>query len=186
MSTLFIFVHGFKGSYKSLFIPLLRERLTALGFPSSSETFPNPENPVYEDWKAAFLDQVKRTWSGQKIVLTGHSIGGYAILRFASECADSDWAKAIVGIVTVGAVAVPDPLDFCSGPIQWERLRGLGCKVVAIYSDDDPAVTPDNHAKICEELGSVPGFEGTVYHGFGHFRVPEAEPITNAVLGFAK
>jgi predicted alpha/beta hydrolase family esterase len=186
MSTLFVFVHGFKGTSQSLFIPLLRKRLTELGFPSASESYPNAEDPVYSEWKAVFLEQMTRNWSSQKIVLIGHSIGGYAVIHFLDECSDSDWAKSVIGVVAVGAVAIPDEHGFCAAPINWDNIRKLSPRFISLYSDDDKSVTPENHKVICEQLGSLPGFDGTIYHGYGHFQLKEAEPVTNAVLSFTK
>jgi predicted alpha/beta hydrolase family esterase len=186
MSTLFVFVHGYKGTAQSLFIPLLRTRLTELGFPSASESYPHADAPVYSEWKSTFLEHLKQVWSGQKIVLIGHSLGGYAVIRFLDESVESDWAKSVVGVVTVGAVSVSDRHGFCTGQINWGNIKKIGPRFVALYSDDDQSVTAENHRVICEQLGSMPGFDGTVYHGYGHFQMKEAEPVTRAVLSFAK
>jgi predicted alpha/beta hydrolase family esterase len=188
MSTLFVFVHGWKGSENSLFIPLLRTKLGELGFPSAAQSYPNPEDPVYTEWKAAFLRQIQDEWKpDQRIVIIGHSLGGYFVQRVLGEDFDQAWAQAIVGAVIVSGVSLPTPGSTFEGvEINWENIKKLNLRFVSLYSADDELVTRDNFDEAVKQLEGYKGLEAQLVNGFAHFQLKEAKPITDAVLSFTK
>lgn len=182
---LFVFMHGWKGTANSLFIPLLREKLNIKGYESASVTYPHADNPVYAEWKETFLNLISDVWTDQKIVLCGHSLGGYTIMRILGECADDPWAKSVIGAVTVGGVTIKDRKPYYNAEIEWNRIKRLGPRVVCIHSEDDPYVGIENMQHMCEMLKDMPTFEKKLCNGFAHFQMKEAEPITEVIMSFA-
>ena len=182
--TLFIFMHGYKGTANSLFIPLLREKLTAKGFESSSIDYPHADEPVYSEWKQTFLNLVSQIWKGQKIVLCGHSLGGYTILRILGECCDEPWAKNVIGLISVAGVTKSRRKTY-DGEIPWDKLKQLkGVRIISLHSDDDTMVPIDSQDYLAEKLKGMPGLEKKRCTGFAHFQVKEAQPVTDAVMSF--
>ena len=184
---LFIFMHGYKGTANSLFIPLLREKLQAKGYESSSIDYPHADNPVYSEWKSTFLKLIQSVWKGQKIVLCGHSLGGYTVLRLVGECADEAWAKNVIGVITVGGVTKTGRrLEYYDKEIPWDRIKQLAPRVINVHSDDDPYVPLDHQDYEMEKLAGIPHLEKKTCTGFAHFQMKEAEPVTEAVMSFVK
>lgn len=59
---------------------------------------PDPERPVYEDWKTALKKQLASLDNG--LILIGHSLGGSVILKYLSE---EKISKKIDGLFMVGS-----------------------------------------------------------------------------------
>lgn len=186
MAPIFLFIHGYKGSAESLWIPGIRKTLTEQGIKSVSTSYPHPEDPVYEEWRETFLQVIKDNWKGEEIVITAHSLGGYFTLRVFSEFITSDWAKKVVGIVLVGAVTIADPgrRSFYSVEISWDLIKKMNCKIINVHSRDDAAVSVDHPNYIKSKLSDMNGFEAREFDGFGHFQMKEAEPVSQAVFSF--
>lgn len=59
---------------------------------------PNPDQPVYEQWKQKLMDELAPLDNG--VILVGHSLGGSVILKYLSE---EKISKKIDGVFMIGS-----------------------------------------------------------------------------------
>lgn len=185
---LFIFTHGVGGRPESCFIPFMRKLLDEMGHQTHAPAYPNSSDPDFPDWRATFEADLSKIWNGQDdIVLVGHSLGGYFVLRLLGECAGADWTKKLVGVVLVAPTSMkrPERRKFYSEDVNWEGIRSLDCKIILMYSDNDTKVAPMHSELVVKEIGHMNGFEFLQPKGYDHFIMTEAQPVTDAILVFA-
>ncbi|MBI2643900.1 MAG: serine hydrolase family protein [Candidatus Wildermuthbacteria bacterium] len=166
-------IHGWDGSPDSCWFPWLKNELEQRGFAVEVPAMPNPEAPKIEEW-IQYLSQLAGD-ADENTYFVGHSMGCRAILGFLQGI---DEAKRIGGAVLVAGWISLSPYAFESEedklvaqpwlqmPIDWDRVKKVGNKFVAIFSDDDPFVAlEENKATYEEKLGA----KIIVEHNKGHF-----------------
>ena len=186
-SKLFVFTHGVGGSPKSCFIPFMRTKLEEAGQQTLAPEYKNSDDPDFDDWKATFNESLASAWNKvDPIVLVGHSLGGYFVLRLLGESAETEWAQKLVGVVLVAPTSMkrPERRKFYSEEVQWDNILKLKAKIIMLYSDNDEKVAPMHSELVVSKIGSMPGFEFRQPKGFNHFIMPEAEPVTEAIMCF--
>lgn len=59
-----------------------------------SSNCPNPDYPQFKENKSVSLDRINSRWNKkQPIILVGHFLGGYVLIRIITECANDEWAS---------------------------------------------------------------------------------------------
>lgn len=185
---LFIFTHGVGGSPESCFIPFMRNKLEAMGHKTHAPAYRNSSDPDFPDWRGTFEQDLNRIWNKEDdIVLIGHSLGGYFVLRLLGECAGDEWTKKLVGVVLVAPTSMkrPERRKFYSKDVNFEGIRNLSAKIILMYSDNDSRVAPMHSDLVVKEIGDMPGFEFLQPKGYDHFIMKEAQPVTDAIMLFA-
>jgi predicted alpha/beta hydrolase family esterase len=165
-------VHGWGGYPDEAWMPWLDRELTAAGFAVQRLSMPHPDTPTIDDWVGALASAVGTPDADTHLV--GHSIGCQTIIRYLAGLPENRNAGRVVyvaGWVQRGSLMnlepeeIPVARPWVETPIDFERARSVSGPSLAILSDDDPVVVPDNDARFHELLGS----EVVILHAKGHF-----------------
>lgn len=186
--TLFILIHGHGCNHSTFFLPHLQKKLEDMGYQTSSEDYPDTETPNYDAWKATFMKQITELWHGQNIVLFGHSMGGYTFLRIFGECAGEDWAKKVIGVITVSAVTIPFLGNYYNAEIDWEGIMSSNVPVISLHSRCDLTVRAKHQAYQADKMSGysklqilMPDKEDDYW---GHFQDEDVPPVDKVVSDF--
>lgn len=147
MNPLFIFCHGAFGCGTNVWFPFAFTTVAEHDCDFISPDLPNPLKPQYEAWKDVLLDQIKSKWNKkQPIILVGHSLGGYTLLRLLSDCPNEDWAHHVKGFYLVSPVVSMKLTPFLHGlsEINFEPILKMPIKFRHIYNVNDIELNPKN------------------------------------------
>lgn len=161
-------IHGWGGAPENAWFPWLKNKLEERGFLVSVPLMPNADKPTISDWVLEIEGVVGE--SDSETYFIGHSIGCQAILRYV-ETID----REVGGVVCVAGffkllnfeteeeklIAKP----WLETPINFEKVKSVVKKMVAIFSDNDPDVDLGNK----ELFESYLGAKTLVEHNKGHF-----------------
>jgi predicted alpha/beta hydrolase family esterase len=180
----FFFIHGMAHA-TDFFFPWLRHELEGRGCRTLAPEFKDAWDPDYADWKSTFERELATSWNKKDdLVLLGHSLGGFFVLRLLGDSAGAPWTKKLVAIILISSTALTQPKrkKFYAEPITWENVRRCPIRVITVYSNDDRNVERAHQDLIVQELKSMPEFEFREFMGFKHFMMPEAPPIAEAAF----
>jgi predicted alpha/beta hydrolase family esterase len=183
----FFFVHGMGGSPTTFFFPSVRTELENRGCTTIAPEFRDSLDPDYQDWKQTFEAQLTSAWNQRDdLIILGHSLGGYFVLRLLGDSPNAPWLQKLIGIVLVSSTSLKQPKrrKFYAEEIKWEVVRKLKIRTIALYSSDDRNVEKVHQDLIVKELKGVQGFEYREVNGFGHFMDGLAPPVVDAVSAF--
>jgi predicted alpha/beta hydrolase family esterase len=187
MWKLFIFTHGMRATPLSDFIPNFRRILEERGHQTLAPEYPHPHRPVYSEWKATFQAELAKKWNQiSDIVLIGHSLGGYFVLRLVGESAGSPWAAKLRGIVLVAPASKRSDSrsSFYNQEIDWDSIRRLDINITHLFSKDDTLVPRSHQDYIADRIGSMPGYKFRLVDGYEHFRMKDPAPVRSAVFAY--
>ena len=182
-------VHGWGGNPNEAWFPWLKKELEARGYEVFVPAMPEPDEPRIETW-IPFLSQLVGVPDSNTFFI-GHSIGCQTIIRYLETLPE--------GVKIGGAVFVAGWYNlrnleteeeqriagpWVNTPRNDEKIRKVVNQSVAIFSDNDPFVQPENQESWKEKVGAKIILE----HNKGHFN--EEEPAVwelpsalEAVLG---
>jgi uncharacterized protein len=169
MKRVFI-IHGWGGLPEEAWFPWLKDELEKRGYEVSVPAMPDPDEPKIETW-IPFLAKLVGAVD-LNTFFVGHSIGCQTIIRYLETLPEG--AK-IGGAVFVGGwynlrnleteeekrIAGP----WVNTPRNDEKIREIVNRAVAIFSDNDPFVLPENQESWREKVGA----KIIVEHDKGHF-----------------
>lgn len=145
---------------------ILRNELGA-DFDVYLPSMPNSENAKYEEWKIWFERYLALVHDG--VVLVGHSLGGYFLLKYLSENGLLVRARALM---LVAAPSGPDDFGGEDGgdfSFDHAKLGNVAAQMEAIHifhSTDDPVV-PYSHAETLK--AGLPEASLHTFSDRGHF-----------------
>src|SRR3989338_1240751 len=169
MKRVFI-IHGWYGNPEEGWFPWLKKELEKRGFKVFVLAMPNPDEPKIETW-IPFLKQVVDTPDANTFFV-GHSIGCQAIIRYLetlSEGMKIGGAVFVAGFYNLHGLETEEEEQIArpwvKTPLNDEKIRKVVNKAVAIFSDNDPFVLPENQVSWKERVGA----KIIVEHDKGHF-----------------
>ncbi len=187
MKRVFI-IHGWGGHPKEGWLAWLGKELESRGFEVHIPAMPDTDNPKIEAWVSCMKEQVGVP--DENTYFVGHSIGCQAILRYVSSL-----SAPLGGMVLVAPfVHLPNIVEeekeiaepWLETPIDFQKARANGGKIVAIFSDNDKDAPVEDTEIFKKELGA----ETIVEKSKGHFtegdNVWELPSVLNAVLEISK
>ena len=163
-------IHGWDGSPRDAWIPWLKSELQKRKFTVITPKMPDPKNPKINAWVSHLKKQVKEIDADTYFV--GHSIGCQTIIRYLQTLP--------TGVKIGGAVFVAGWYNlrnleteeekriagpWVNKPRDDKKIREAVNHAVAIFSDNDPFVIPDNQRSWKERVGAKIILE----HNKGHF-----------------
>lgn len=174
MKRVFI-IHGWTGKPNQHWTPWLENKLKEKGFDVYQPEMPETDNPKMNLWTAYLKEQVGK--ADLDTYFVGHSIGCLTILRYLEKYNEKIGGAVLVAPwVTLNPESFVAPEDkevveaWTSGGFDWEKLKNLCHKFVALFSKDDPDVPLDDNMPIFkEELGA----KIIIEDGKGHFTSEE-------------
>lgn len=165
-------VHGWDSSPEDAWIPWIRNELTSRGLEVIVPAMPNPLAPVIDEWVGYLSDVVGDI--RETDIFVGHSVGSQAVLRYLERIPE----RHITGIVSVAGWFTLRGLEteleeliakpWLETPINFDVVRRVADRIIAILSDDDPYVELASTTRIFEErLGGLV----IVERAMGHFSI---------------
>lgn len=151
-------------------MPWLRRKLEVKGFEVHSPAMPDVDNPRIETWVPFLAKHVGKV--DEDTYFVGHSVGCQTILRYLEGTdAKVGGVVCVAGWFNLLPQCIPTEEEkaiakpWLETSVDFEKVRKVANKVVAIFSDNDEAV-PLSDAKIFEEhLGA----QIIIERGQGHF-----------------
>lgn len=162
MKRVFI-IHGWEADPNCNWFPWLKGELEKNGFEAIVPAMPDSAQPKCGEWVGHLQKLVGVP--DENTFFVGHSLGPIAILRYLESLSAG---MRIGGAVLVAgfseSLGILETEDFFTIPVDFEKIKKVCPKFVAINSDDDPYVDL-RHGRILEEkLGA----ELIVMHECGH------------------
>ena len=171
-----IIVHGWASAPEGDWFPCLKSELEKIGFEVLVPKLPDPKNPRIQGWVQKIADAIGEP--DEKTYLVGHSLGCQAIVRYLETLPRK---TKVGGAVFVGGyfkrltgleeeikenIGVAETEKHWLGtPIDFAKAKTHLLKSIAIFSDNDYYVPPDNQDDLRDKLGS----EIIIEHEMGHF-----------------
>ena len=185
-------IHGWDGYPEEGWFPWLKKELENKGFEVHVPAMPDPAEPKIETWIPFLSELVGKV--DENTFFVGHSIGCQAILRLLETLSkDTKIGGAVFvagwynlrNLETEEEERVAGP--WVNTPRDDKKIRKIiNGKAVAIFSDNDPWVIPENQNSWKEKVGA----KIIVEHNKGHFSgsddITELPSALNALLEIAK
>ncbi len=171
MKRVFI-IHGWEGNPNNAWFPWLRKELGTQGFEVHTPAMPNPDEPDKDSWVTYLAQTVGIPDS--ETYLIGHSIGCKAIMRYLESLPENNQIGGVIFVASwLTLTHMEDRTDdekrvvtnWSNPPYNFEKIKNIGNKFVAIFSDDDPEVPLENTEVFEKEFGAKIIIES----GKGHF-----------------
>lgn len=163
-------VHGWGGSPEEGWFPWLKKELEKRGFKVFIPAMPNPAEPKIETW-VPFLSQLVDT-PDVNTFFVGHSIGCQTIIRYLETLPEDvkiGGAVFVAGFYNLRGLETEEEKriagPWVNTPLNDDKIRKTVNKAVAIFSDNDPFVLPENQVSWKERVGA----KIIVEHNKGHF-----------------
>lgn len=171
-----IIVHGWASHPEGDWFPWLKRELEKRGFEVLTPKLPNPKNPRIKEWVQKIAEAAGVP--DEKTFFVGHSLGCQAIVRYLETLPPG---TKVGGAVFVGGcfkrltgleeeikedIGIAETERHWLGtPIDFAKVKPHLPKSIAIFSDNDYYVPPDNQDDLRDKLGS----EIIIEHDMGHF-----------------
>ncbi len=187
MKKVFI-IHGWSGYPEEGWFPWLKEELEKRGFEVIVPAMPEPDEPKIETW-VPFLSKLIGV-PDSNTFFVGHSIGCQTIIRYFETLpkeTEIGGAVFVAGwynlrnLETEEEERIAGP--WVNTPRNDDKIRKIiNGKAVAIFSDNDPWVIPENQNSWKEKVGA----EIIIEHAKGHFAgddgIKELQSALDALL----
>ncbi|MCR4275610.1 MAG: alpha/beta hydrolase [Candidatus Wolfebacteria bacterium] len=186
-------IHGWEEYPENAWFPWIKNELEKRGFEVFVPAMPDSSNPKIEAWVLFLKNLVGKC--DENTYFIGHSMGCRTIIKYLDELGDNEKAGGVVfvaGWVSLTPMAMRTEEEkeivrkWLVASIDYEKVKKIGRKFVAIFSDDDEYVPFEENSKTYKEkLGS----EIILEHGKGHFSddagIKELPSALNSILEIA-
>ncbi len=167
MSKRVIIVHCWDGYPNYCWYPQTKKDLEEKGFQVEVPEMPETNLPKLSLW----LPKLKEVIGipDEDLYLIGHSAGAITILRYLETLEDN---QKIGGVIFVARftddLGYKELSNFFETPIDFEKIKTMAKRFIAIHSDNDPYVSLKYGDIFEEKLGA----KVEVLHNMGHFSGP--------------
>ena len=150
-----VIIHGWGGSSKGDWIPWFSSECQKLGYNVVIPDMPNTDTPDIGKW-VSYLQTILKTVD-ENTFFVGHSIGCQTIMRFlAGQDQKAGGAVFVAGWFTLQNLSSDEEENgiakpWLKTPIDFEKVKSVLLKSVAILSNNDPFVRLAENKKIFEE-----------------------------------
>ncbi len=179
MKRVFI-VHGWDGSPEEGWFPWLKKELEARGFDVFVPAMPDPTEPKIETW-IPFLGRSVGVPDSETFFV-GHSIGCQTIIRYLETLPEGTkigGAVFVAGWYNLRELKTEEEKriagPWVNTPRDDEKIRRIVNRSVAIFSDNDPFVLPENQESWKQKIGAdiiIEHNKGHLGGGDGIFELP--------------
>lgn len=170
-------IHGWDGSRDEPLFRWLDNELSVRDFLVERLAMPNPETPVIEPWIEKLQESIN---PDSETILVGHSVGCQAVMRYLETLPVGTKIKGLVllapwmkldqtTIEEEGEEVVEIARPWMETPIDFDKVKKVAPKIVAIFSDNDDFVELSQKDFFEEKLGA----QTVVEHEKGHFSPAE-------------
>lgn len=135
-------IHGWDATPETDWFPWLKRELEVKGFFVEVPSMSNTEYPVLNEW-LSYLKKIVGTVN-KNTYFIGHSLGVITILRYLESLpADQKIGGAVLVAGFAEAIEATEDEEFESffrTPLDFEKVRRVTGKFIAIHSNNDPVV----------------------------------------------
>ena len=178
IENLVIVIHGYMDDGGQMWHPWIKNKFTRGTTTVLTPTFPNPEDPKFDEWNSLFLDIIQ-SYKYNKLFVIGHSLGGFFVLKVLQEYLYQN--TKLSGILLISPITDNDSkftLGFMKEKICWGSENKFHFPIIYIYSIDDHTVKHLHRDLILKHMKNCPKFEYFEYNGCDHFYGLEHEEIS--------
>lgn len=188
MKRVFI-IHGWGGHSNEHWLPWLKRELEKSGFQVIIPQMPDADTPRIETWVPHLAKVVGKP--DKDTYLIGHSMGCQTILRYLQSInGEVGGAVFVAGffvrLTGLDAEEQPVAQPWMETPLNFDKIKQTTKNFVAIFSDNDEFVPPENAKGFEEKLGAKIIIEKEKGHFCTEDGVTELPSALNAVLEMAK
>lgn len=183
-------IHGWDGYPEEGWFPWLKKELEKRGFLVSVPAMPNAAEPRIETWIPYVHKLVGQ--ANENTFFVGHSIGCQAIIRYLQTLpvgTKIGGAVFVAGWYNVRRLETEEEQQIAgpwvNEPRDDKKIRGVVNRAIAIFSDDDPFVMPENQRSWHEKVGATIIVEHQRGHFSGSDGVTELPSALEAMLEIA-
>lgn len=181
-------IHGWSGTTEHGWFPWLKRELEARGFHVEALEMPETDRPRIETWVPYLAEAVGTP--DEETVLVGHSMGCQAIIRYLGDLQEGQrvgGAYLVAGFISslTNIDGNEDPLiakPWLETPIDFEKVKHVVGRIVAIFSDNDPFVPLENEVAMREKLGARTIVVPNMKHFSGDDGVTELPMLLDEIL----
>lgn len=170
-------VHGWDGNPDEPLFVWLDKKLSARGYAVERLAMPEPETPMIEAWVRKLQESVV---PDAETILVGHSVGCQAVMRYIETVPEeariagmvllAPWMKLDqTTIEEEGEEVVEIARPWMETPIDFNKVKMIAGRVIAIFSDNDDFVELSQKDFFEEKLAA----QTVVEHEKGHFSPAE-------------
>lgn len=185
-------VHGWGGNPEDkMWFSWLKKELEAKNFEVHAPHLPDTHNPRKENWVPALAKVVGAP--DENTFLVGHSMGCQTILRYAESLPAGSkiggavfvagFTKSLTGLENNSEREIAN--SWLGVPLDFEKIKNIIIKSVAIFSDDDIFVPLENTEAFEKLLGSEIIIEANKAHFDPEAGIVELPSALEAVLKIA-
>ena len=185
-------IHGWDGYPEEGWFPWLKKELELRDFEVFVPAMPDPAKPKIENW-IPFLSRLVGL-PDQQTFFVGHSIGCQAIIRYLETLPEGTTiggAVFVAGWYNLRSLQNETEEDkqianpWINTPRDDNKIRKVVNKAVAIFSDNDPFVLPENQESWKEKVGAKIIIEHNKGHFSGSDGIAELPVVLESVLNLA-
>src|SRR3989344_239376 len=183
-------IHGWDGHPEEGWFPWLKKELERRGFSVFVPAMPNASEPKIETW-VPYLNELVGQADGNTYFV-GHSIGCQAIIRYLQTLPPKTKIGGAVFVAgwynlrnleTEEEKRIAGP--WVNEPRDDKKIRETVHRAIAIFSDDDPFVMPENQRSWKEKAGAKIIIEAGRGHFSGSDGIVELPSALAAILEIA-
>lgn len=163
-------IHGWEGYPEEGWFPWLKTELEQRGFLVTVPAMPNPAEPKIEVW-IPFLSKIVGQVD-ENTYFVGHSIGCQTIIRYLQTLplgTKIGGAVFVAGWYNLRNLETEEEKEIAgpwvNEPRDDKKISEVINRAIAIFSDDDPFVIPENQQSWKDRVGA----KIIIEHNRGHF-----------------
>lgn len=159
-----IIVHCWDGHPGYCWYPDVKARLEKAGFEVTVPAMPDSDAPELSKWLPV-LQHVAGE-ADRELYLIGHSIGLVTILRYLETLSEREKVGGVVSVAGfTNDLGYEQLKNFFRTPLKYEHIKARSKGFVAIASDNDQYVGPEQGERLRDRLGA----SLEVMHDMRHF-----------------
>lgn len=172
-----ILLHGLNASPKDKWYPWFAQEIRQLGIECFVPALPNPTDPHISEWTA----ELDKLHPDENTILTGHSRGGVAVLRWLEAQPESLKVKKVILIATNSGFlhkrTIKDESNhgfYTEQGYDFDKIKQHCGDFVILHSKDDQWVPYEAGVENAEGLNArLLTFEDRKHFGRGVDEIPE-------------
>jgi uncharacterized protein len=190
MKRVFI-VHGWEGYPEEGWFPWLKTELEKQNYNVLVPSMPNPSKPEILPWVEHLNKVIGKP--DKDTYLVGHSIGCQTILHYLNTISGSvniGGTIFVAGFVKLQNLKTDEEKKLAkrwlTSPFNWEKVKSLSKKFVAVFSDNDPWVPLSNSDVFKEKLAAKIIIESKRGHFSGSDGIKKLPVVLEELLTISK
>ncbi|MCK4525130.1 MAG: class I tRNA ligase family protein [Candidatus Andersenbacteria bacterium] len=164
-----VLLHAWGSGPKEAFFPWLKNELESRGIKVEVLSFPNPDNPDFNEW----LEEFNKVETDEKTIVIGRSLG--ATLALGAAMRGKKFGNLVAVCTPLENSEIPKFFEQM-GEFDFEKIKNNIKQYSVLHSSNDPYIKLEISEKLARELGA----ELTTVKNADHFSGKSYEEIFKA------